>query len=318
MNLTSSAAKSKLASLAGILAVIAWSSNIAVSKTVMNEMGTYHAAFLIYIFAGILNFLILLFALGRTNLISHFKKLPVRYYLHTGIFFIMNNIFLYTAIGLAKKDEELLIVALLNYLWPVLIFIFRVPLFRARIKPFLFYPAIIFAVTGIIIALLQGYNSNEMVAIITSLDDNFLAFLFAFMGAVSWALYSNLIRKYRSGDDIAAMPLIFIISGLVFLTILFARGEMQSLDLHALISSPSLFYIIIGPTCLGYLFWFLAMKYGNRNMVTSLSYLIPMASVFLVSLVHSIPVRPMFWVSVILLIAAAGLGMKAFEENHTT
>jgi hypothetical protein len=37
--------KSILATLAGILAIIMWSSNVAVSKTAMNDLGTYSAEF---------------------------------------------------------------------------------------------------------------------------------------------------------------------------------------------------------------------------------------------------------------------------------
>jgi drug/metabolite transporter (DMT)-like permease len=307
-------AKSKVATLAGIIAVIIWSSNIAVSKTVMNELGVFSAAFYIYFFSGIINIFILVIVLGRIKFLNHLKGLPLRYYLHTGIFFVLNNVLLYTAIGLAKKDEELLIVTLLNYLWPVLIFVFRVPIYRVKIIPLLFFSSIIAALIGITIALLQGYSALELVALAGALNDNFLAFLFAFLGAISWALYSNLINKYQSNDDIAAIPLVFIFSGLVFFIIQFFRGEAQSLSLEPLYNNPYLIYTIIGPTCIGYLFWFLAMKHGNRNLVTSLSYLIPLASVFLVSLIHSIPVKPIFWLSAILLISAAILGMKAVRE----
>ncbi len=309
-----SGSKTQLASFAGILAIIVWSSNVAVSKTVMNEFGPFNAAFYIYFFSGIVNFIILFAALGRIKFLGYLKSLPSKYYLHTGIFFIFNNVFFYVALGLAKSNEELIIVTLLNYLWPVLIYIFRVPIYHSRINPVLYFPAIILALAGILIALLQGYSGQQLIEIAAALDDNFLAFLFAVMGAVSWALYSNLIKKYKSSDDIAAMPLIFMVSGLVFFGIQVFRGDAQSFSLSPLLSSPSLIYSILGPTCLGYLFWFLAMKHGNRNLVTSLSYLIPVGSVFLVSSIHSIPVRPMFWVSVALLTLAAIMGMKSVKD----
>ncbi len=304
----------KLATLAGIAAVFIWSSNVAVSKTVMDELGAFNSAFYIYFFSGILNFIFLFLYLGKSKLLSNLKNLPLSYYVYTGSFFVLNNVFLYLAIGLAKKDEELLIVTLLNYLWPVLIFIFRVPLYRLKIIPVLFYPAIAAALTGIAIALLQGYSASELLEIAGSLNDNLLAFLFAFLGAVSWALYSNLIRKYKSGEDIAGFPVIFIVSGLVFFIIQIFRGESASLSLEPVYSNPYLIYTILGPTCIGYLFWFLAMKFGNRALVSSLSYLIPLGSVFLVSHIHNIPVTPMFWVSAGLLVTAAVMGMRAVKE----
>ncbi len=314
MNPAMPLSKSKAATLAGILAIIMWSSNVAVSKTAMNDLGAYSAAYFIYFFSGILNFFILFAALGKNKLWNHLKDLPLKYYLQTGIFILFNNVFFFLALGLAKTNEELIIVALLNYLWPVLITVFRVPIYRLKVNLFLFYPGIAVAFTGISLALLQGYTAYELLTIAGTLDDNFLAFMFAFMGAVSWAIYSNMIRKYSSKDDIVALPIIFILSGMVFAVIQMIRGDTQSFSLYPLYSNPFLIYTIIGPTCLGYLFWFFAMKYGNRNFVTSLSYMIPLGSVWLVSLLHSIPVRPMFWVSVVLLITGALLGVKSVRE----
>ncbi len=306
--------KATISTFAGILAIIMWSSNVAVSKIAMNDMGPLSAAFYIYFFSGILNIIILLSTLGRYKFLGHLKELSIKYYLQTGIFIIFNNVFFYLALGLAKTNEELIIVALLNYLWPVLITIFRIPIYKAKVKPILFYPGIIAAFAGISIALLQGYTAEELAAIAGALNDNFLAFIFALIGAVSWAIYSNLIKKYECKEDIVALPLLFIFSGIVFAVIQFLSGEAQSFSLHPLYSNPYLIYTIIGPTCLGYTFWFLAMKYGNRNFVTSLSYLIPLGSVFLVGVIHSIPVRPLFWVSAALIVTGAILGMKAIKD----
>jgi drug/metabolite transporter (DMT)-like permease len=306
--------KFKLATLAGILAIIMWSSNVAVSKAAMNELGAYSAAFYIYFFSGILNIIILFAAFGKIKLLNHFKALPLSYYLNTGIFILINNVFFFLALGFARTNEELIIVALLNYLWPVLITIFRVPIYHVKIRPLLFIAGISTALAGIIIALLQGYKLQELLDITRALDDNFIAFFFAFIGAVSWAIYSNLIKKYGANDDVVALPLIFIFSGFVFFVIELIGNGAQSLSLYDVYNNPFLIYTIIGPTCLGYLFWFVAMKYGNRTLVTSLSYLIPLGSVFILSQVHHIPVRPMFWVSAVLIITGAVLGMKSVSE----
>jgi drug/metabolite transporter (DMT)-like permease len=314
MNYRNIFSKSGGATLAGILAVIMWSSSVAATKTVMTDLGTFKGAFYVYLFGGLVNFLILLIVLGRSHFLISLKSIPYRYYLHTGVFFILNNVFFYVAIGLAHNDKEILIVALLNYLWPVLIFIFRVPIYHSRIIPWLFFPAIAAAISGISIALLQGYTLDELFTIVQSLNDNFLAFLFAFLGAASWALYSNLIRKYKTNDDIAVIPVILVFTGILFFIILIFKGEAQNLSLEPVYSNPNLIYTFVGPTCLGYLFWYLAMKHGNRNLVTSLSYLIPLGSVYLISVIRSFPVRPMFWVSAILLVLAALLGMKAVKD----
>jgi len=306
--------KSNLSTFAGIMAILMWSSNVAFSKMAMNDLGAFSAAFYIYFFAGLVNIIILLAVSGKSQLLIQFKSLPLKYYLQTGVFFVFNNVFFYLALGLAKNNEELVVVALINYLWPVLIAVFRVPIYHVKIRPWLFYPGITAALFGIVLALLQGYEAKELLRIAAALDDNFLAFLFALIGAVSWAVYSNLIKKNGSKDDGVALPIVFILSGLIFFVIQLFSSDSHTFSLYPLISNPSLIYTIIGPTSLGYLFWFFAMKNGNRNLVTSLSYMIPLGSVFLVGIIHNIPVKPLFWVSAILIISGAILGMKAVKE----
>ncbi len=277
-------------------------------------MGAFNAAFYIYFFSGILNLIVLFAVLGGKKFRDYFKSLPFSYFLGPGLFFILNNIFLYAAIGLTRNDEELIIVTLLNYLWPVLIFVFRVPIFRVKIIPGFFFSAIAMATAGIAVAFLQGYSAEKLFAIVSAMDDNFLAFLFALSGAASWAIYSNLISKYKSREDIVAIPVVFIISGLVFFCIQLLKGENSILNLVPIYNNPYLYLTILGPTCLGYLFWFLGMKYGNRDLITGLAYMIPLGSVMLLSQIHSIPIHPLFWVSTILIIAGAVLGIKAVPE----
>ena len=302
---------------AGILAILMWSSNVAVSKTAMNDLGAFNAAFLIYFFSGVFNIFILFVSLGKNKFLNDLRRLPIKYYLQTGIFIVFNNVFFYIALGLAKTNEELIIVALLNYLWPVLITVFKVPIYHFKVRSLFFYPGIAAALSGIAIALLQGYTYDELVTIAGALDDNFLAFLFALMGAISWAIYSNLIKKYGTKEDIVALPVIFIISGIVFILIQLFNGDMSTFTFNPLFRNPFLIYTIIGPTSLGYMFWYFAMKNGNRDLVTSVSYLIPLGSVFLVGIIHSIPVKPLFWISAILIIAGAVLSMKAIVNKSS-
>ena len=50
-----------LSTIAGIIAILLWSTNIAYSKSIMEKEGIYHAGFYIYFFSGICNLIILLF-----------------------------------------------------------------------------------------------------------------------------------------------------------------------------------------------------------------------------------------------------------------
>src|SRR4030042_3507209 len=275
-----------LATLAGIFAILLWSTNIAFSKSVMNAIGNYYAMFMIYFFGGVFMFLVLL-ARFRKGYFTKLKALGLRYWAGTGIFLFLNNTLLFLAVGLASNEKELLIITILNYLWPILIHVLKIPVFHIRVRFLPFIISIILGISGVVLAFSQEYTLRGLIELAKSLDDNFLAYLLALMTAISWALYSNLTKKYATDDDFAAVPLIFMLSGLPFLYLLISQGNFEFKSLESLYSNPELIYTIIFPTALGYIFWNIAMKKGNKDLVVSISFIIPFLAVLFIGLKFS-------------------------------
>jgi drug/metabolite transporter (DMT)-like permease len=305
-----------LATLAGISAILLWASNIAFSKGAMEKEGSIQAAFLIYFYSGICISILLLIFNSKVGYISSLKSLSVIYYLRIGIFFIINNVLLFLAIGLVKNSEELVIVTLLNYTWPILIYILGVPVLKLKLPLALFIPGIILSFLGIALALLQGYDFFGFGRVFRAGDDNIPAYILAFLTAVSWALYSNFTVRFKSGNDLAAIPFIFILSSLVFLGILFFTGQISRLHLSAIFHNHDLQYMVAGPTSLGYLGWYFAMKKGNKMLVTALSFFIPMLSLIMLRIKFHMEIRIMFWIAVILLISGSYMCYRAFRSDR--
>ena len=304
-----------LATLAGILAILLWASNIAFSKRALEQAGTYNGAFYIYFCSGFVMFIIMLAGQRQTEFLGKLKNLPPAYYLRTGIFFIINNVLLFLAVGMARKNEELIIVTLLNYTWPVMIYILRIPIFRLKTPMAVLIPGVLLSLTGIVLALLQDYDIGSVGRLMKAGDENFPAYLMAFLTSVSWALYSNLTVKYKNKDDMAAIPVIFMVSGLIFLGIQGLRGQLSSLRLSVETFSPDLLYLIIGPTSLGYLCWYIAMKNGNRTLITALSFFIPVLSLIFLHIRVHLKIGPVFWIAVILLISGSYLCFRALRSS---
>jgi drug/metabolite transporter (DMT)-like permease len=304
-----------LATMAGLLSTILWASNIAFSKSAMNKEGNLNAAFYIYFFSGIATFLVLLILQKEIGFFKRLRNLPFSYYLKTGIFFILNNVLLFIAIGLTRNNEELIIVTLLNYSWPIMIYILGIPLHKLKIPLKTLLPGIILSFLGISLALLQGYTSEIVGKIIRAGDDNLIAYFLAFMTSVSWAIYSNLTSKYKTEDDIAGIPIIFLISGLIFLLITAIKGQLTTVHLSGIFQNPDLLYLIAGPTSLGYLFWYFAMKKGNKYLVTSISFFIPLFSILIISFKFHTEIRFFFWLSAMMLITGSYLCYKSFQDS---
>jgi len=304
----------RLANLAGIIAILMWSTNIAFSKSVMNAIGNYYAMFMIYFFGGIFMFIVLL-ASFRREYFPRLRALGFRYYAGTGIFLFLNNTLLFLAIGLATNEKQLLIVTIINYLWPVLIYVLKIPIFHIKVKPLIFSISVVLGVSGVILAFSQEYTLKELLETVKSLDDNFLAYLLAFINAVSWGLYSNLTKKYITDDDFAAIPVIFIISGLPFLIMLLSRGEFEFNKMVSFFANPELIYTIIFPTALGYILWNVAMKKGNKDLVVSTSFILPFLSVLFIGLKFSTRIGMLTWIASVFLISSAFLIYRAVDRK---
>jgi len=303
------------ATLAGIFTILAWSTNIAFCKSVMITLGSYQGMFMLNFFSGFLMFLILL-ARFRKDYFTRLKALNLRYWAGTGIFLFLNNTLLFLAIGLASNEKELLIVTILNYLWPILIHVLKIPVFHIRVRPLPFIISITLGVSGVILAFSQEYTLRGLIELAKSLDDNFLAYLLAILTAISWALYSNMTKKFISDDDFAAVPLIFMLSGLPFLYVLVSQGIFEWKILTSLYTNIELIYAIIFPISLGYILWNVAMKKGNKDLVVSLSFLIPMISILFISLKFAIRPGMLMWIASALLIAGAYLSYRTVRTEQ--
>jgi drug/metabolite transporter (DMT)-like permease len=179
---------------------------------------------------------------------------------------------------------------------------------------FLFVFSIILSVAGVLTALSQTYSLQQFLLLLESAGANFWAYLLTLLTAISWGLYSNLTKKYSTDDDMAALPVIFFVSGLLFLLYQLLNGQFSTLSLTPLLTNYELLYMIIGPTSMGYLFWYIAMKKGNKNLVVSLSFLIPVLSILFISLKFSKHIGVFFWIAACFLIIGAYLSYKAVPE----
>jgi drug/metabolite transporter (DMT)-like permease len=302
-----------IATLAGVLAILLWASNIAFSKAVMEKLGDTHTAFYIYFFSSLFVTGLLLGFDQKSSFFKRLKKLPLSYHLKAGLFFVLNNILLFMAVGVADSNEELVIVTLLNYTWPMLVYLVGIPMHRLRIPAKILLPGLLLSLSGLTLALFQGYSLEHIDHFMAAGKNGLLAYSLAFLCALSWAIYSNLTVKHDTGDDLAAIPVVLFLSGLVFLGILAGKGQLNTLHFGDVWRNPELVYMIAGPTALGYLGWFFAVKYGNRNLVTSLSFFIPLMSLSITHVRMKIAVSPLFWIATLLIISGSYLCYLSFK-----
>ncbi|HLP57886.1 MAG TPA: EamA family transporter [Candidatus Deferrimicrobium sp.] len=286
----------------GILALIFWSTSIAFSRSVTEHMGTLNTAFFNLLFSGLL-LLTIQGLIYKKEIFLKIKRLPPAYFYKVGIFMMFYMVVFYVAVGEASSRQAVIVVGIINYLWPGLTFLFSVPLLKHKAHYGLLTFGILIAFAGTAAAMLEG-NRLAMADIRLTLTDNFLPYALALLAAVSWGLYSNLARKFKTDEDILSIPLIFIISGGAVLLLLLLQGRVPRLSLSGW-EYAEFAYLVTFPTALAYLSWNRAMRDGNKNLVTAFSYLTPLASTLVSGLYLQVNIGPGFWVAAFMVLLGA-------------
>jgi len=281
----------------GILAILFWGTTIAFSRSLTEQLGPLTTASWIYVLSGIWSCIYLFSEPGR---IKKTFQLPILYLTGGGTLFILYMVCLYLAVGLAFSREQVLEVSIINYLWPGLTLIFSLPILHKKGKISLI-PGIVIAFAGFYLATVQsGMFSWEVFK--RNFQVSYLPYLLALMAAVTWGLYSNLVRRWAGHTEGGAVPLFLLVTGLILTIIRLIFPEESYWTPRVVLE---LLYMSVFPTFLAYIFWDRAMRKGNIILVVSLSYFTPLLSIVITSLYLGVVIKPTLWIACGLVIVGA-------------
>jgi len=292
----------------GVIAILFWSTTIAFSRSLTEQLGTFTAASSIYILAGLFGLVYGGFQPGGLRGLS---KLPRGYLMVCGGLFVLYMVSLYMSIGLATSRTQVITVGLINYLWPALSLVFSIPILKRRARPTLFI-GILFALAGIWLVTASGgdLNPGELL-----MDKSSIApFALALIAAISWALYSNLSRRLGGDNEGSAVPLFLLASGLLLGVFRVFVAETSQWSFSTVVE---LLYMAVFPGMLAYVLWDVAVRKGDIILVASLSYLTPSLSTLVSIFVLTIQPAPSVWIATALIIGGALICKGAINEEET-
>jgi len=292
-----SISQENLNTILGMLAILFWGTTIAFSRSLTEQLGPLTAASWIYMLSGIWGFIYLI---NKPGGIKKIFQLPILYLIGCGTLFIFYMVCLYLAVGLAFSREQVIEVSIINYLWPGLTLIFSLPILHKKGKIILI-PGIVIAFAGFYLATVQsGMFSWEVFK--GNFQVSYLPYLLAFMAAITWGLYSNLVRRWAGHTEGGAVPFFLLATGLVLAIIRFMFPEESYWTPQVIVE---LLYMSVFPTFLAYTFWDRAMRKGKIILVVSLSYFTPLLSIVISSLYLQVVIKPTLWIACGLVIAGA-------------
>lgn len=289
-----------MATMFGVVAILLWSTTIAVSRHLAETMGTFTSGAAVYLLSGSLGCGILLASGKWANLL---KRTPRKYLFGCGGLMVAYTVLLYGAVGFARGQDELVAVTAANYLWPGLTLALSVPLLHHRVR----FPLLVAG--GV-----AGLLGVALAACIPGADWAFrpgLPVLAALAAALAWGLYSNLSRRWAAEAQ-GAVPLFILASGFALLAIRWLVAEKSTWNSRCMLETG---FMAVFPTLLAYTFWDLAVRRGNLILVSSLSYFTPLLSVGVSGLYLGLPLRASHWLAAVLVLAAAVLCKLAVRDN---
>ena len=294
------------ATVFGVLAILFWSSTAAFSRSLAEALGTLTASSCVFLLGGTMASLHMILT-GRRHRRS--LSFPFRYLVGCGTLFIVYMVSLYVAIGLASGRQQVLEVALINYLWPALTLVFAVPILRKKARAWLFV-GILIGFTGILFSMLPESFSWGPFA--DNVKANWLPYLLASVAGVTWALYSNLSRLWGGQAESGAVPIFLILSGLVLMALKVFFPEDTRWTLRAVLE---MIYMMVFPTGLGYLFWDEAMRKGRIILVASLSYFTPLLSSIIATVYLGVKTGWNLWAGAMFVVVGAAVCKLSVQDD---
>jgi drug/metabolite transporter (DMT)-like permease len=292
--------------LLGLVAILFWSTTIAFSRSLTEQLGIFTAAALIYILAGLAG---LVYEGLRPGGLHSLARLPRTYLLVCGGLFVLYITTLYLAVGMATTRIQVIAVGLINYLWPAFSLVFSIPILKRRAGPLL-PVGILLALAGTWLATTSesAFRMGELLQDWNSL----IPYGLALAAALSWALYSNLSRRLGEDNESGAVPLFLLASGLL---LGFFRLFVVETPHWTLASVATLAYMALFPGLLAYIFWDFAVRKGEIILVASLSYLTPLLSTVVSALVLNILPGAALWAAAALVIGGALLCQRSINDH---
>ncbi|UPT55919.1 aromatic amino acid DMT transporter YddG [Dickeya zeae] len=273
------------ATLAGLLAIVLWSTSVGVIRSLTEALGALGGAAMIYTTSAIC---LLLFG-HRPTLRTHTSI----YLLLGGALFVSYEICFSLSIGMAQNRLQAMELGMINYLWPCLTILFSLFINQQKSRLWL-WPGLALSITGIL-WILKGNGDWTPTLMWQNVSTNPLAYCMALAAALVWALYCNISRRFGNGKS--GILLFFIVTAMVLWgQYLHSDAPTFSFSIRTLLE-----LLFIGAsTALAYAAWDTGIQRGNMALLATASYFTPVLTTLMAALWLQTTPSVAFWQGVIM------------------
>lgn len=289
-----------VSTLIGLTAVIFWSSNVGLIRSVSESFGAIAGAALIYTVASV----ILYFTVG----LPKFSTIPKKYLWWGSLLFVTYELCFALSIGYAQNSRQAIEVGMINYLWPTFTLLFAI-VFNNVKSNLLIIPGCILALIGIC-WVLGGDTGFDPMQMWQNLQMNPLSYGLAFAAAILWAIYCLITVKTSNGKNV--VTLFFAIAAVV---LWLKYWLIDGSALHFSYENTVTLILAAAALGLGYGAWNIGIITGNMTLLAGASYFTPVLSAAFAALLLNTTLSLPFWQGVIMVTLGAILCWLATRKQ---
>ncbi|MER5136135.1 aromatic amino acid DMT transporter YddG [Providencia stuartii] len=269
----------------GVVSILLWSTIVGLVRSASENFGAVGGAALIYS----LGTAILVVFMGFPKI----RAYPKRYLIWGTLLFVSYEMCFVLALGLAKDRQQAIELGMVNYLWPSFTIALAV-LFNRQRFTLLFGIGLLLAFAGLI-WVISGDQPISVAVIADNISSNPLSYLLVFIGAVLWALYSNVTKRISGGHN--GMVLFFLLTAIgLWILFVFEPNKQFNISWHSI----TLLLVASLATGGANALWTLAVIRGNVALLGTLSYFTPVISTAFSSILLSTALTLGFWQGVVM------------------
>ena len=278
-----------LATVSGVIALFFWSGSVAVNRSAAEKLNPLTVGSCVYLISGALY---LAGMLSSRTTREKFVKLPPA---RTAVCVLLLTGYLvcyYLALGLSHNREEALEAGLMNHTWPAQTVVLSLLILGMKAR-WTLIPGLLLALAGSFgQAAAHGAANFHMT----------LPCILALFGALHWATYSNVTRRWADSMPITPLPLCMFAGGIVLAVLRCAFGGEDHWTREV---CWEVLYSALCPSLLGYTLWEYSMRRGNIILVVALSFLTPIFSTVISSIYWHQAVDGRIWYGCVAIILGA-------------
>lgn len=252
-----------------LLAALLWGSTATVGKLVLTNLNNLQVSLFATLFATA-SLYVVVFLQGKQKIIRTYTRNDYITFAWMGFLGVFAyQLCLYGALKLLPAQEAFLI----NYMWPIMVVIFAVVLLKEKVT-LKKVVGIVFAFFGVTLVITKGDFS-------TLKFDNLLGIALALAGSVVYGAFSVLGKK-QSYEKFTSMMFYYAFAFFYALVTTFLFSKVPHLSWYQL---AGLAWLGIFTSGLAFVFWFLALQYGDTTKMSNIIFLTPFISLIYIHLI---------------------------------